>query len=169
VETAALLSVPDLGRERALVDRYPVGEAGITGSVRGSFLDTREADGIHQEISEGMTREGPPARRHSSLEHRWRLRVAEGRRVELHVRGHSTPSLDGDRFEFELSRDGGRSWEPVPLPPLPPGEADEDVVASLPDGLSGEILVRVVDTLREPGLLVYDTVYVDRIFVRSIS
>ena len=169
VDTAALATVPGLDRDPILVDRYPEGEAGVAGSVRGSFRDTREADGIHQEISEGMARVGPPALRHSSLEHHWRLRVAEGQRVELHVRGRATPSLDGDRFVFEYSRDGGRSWERVPLLDLPLGEADADVAAPLPDDLSGEILVRVVDTLREPGLLVYDTVFVDRIFVRSIS
>jgi hypothetical protein len=161
--------MPGRSHEATRIDRFPEGETVVSGLVRGSFLDTREADGVHQEISEGMARQGDPAGQHSSLEHHWRLRVAEGRRVELHVRGHATPSLDGDRFIFEYSRDGGRSWERAPLPDLPLAEADSDVVAPLPGDLSGEVLVRVVDTRREPGLLVYDTVYVDRIFVRSIS
>lgn len=169
VDTAAMATVPGLNREPALIDRFPEGESGVSGSVRGTYLDTRMADGVHQAISEGMASEAPPARRYSSLEHRWRIRVAEGRRVELHVRGHATPSLDGDRFAFEYSRDNGSSWESASLPELPQGEADVEVVAPLPEDLSGEILVRVVDTLREPGLLVYDTVFVDRIFIRSIG
>jgi hypothetical protein len=152
-----------------VVDRHPEAELTVSGTRSESYLATRRADGLAQALSEGVEGSAGGEALHSALDHRWRLSVPGGERVELHVTGYRQPSLDGDDFAFELSSDGGRTWTPVSLPSLPLAPESAPRVAPLPSTLAGEILLRVVDTRREPGLLVYDTVYVDEIFVRSIS
>ena len=88
--------------------------------------------------------------------------------MELHVEGHRKASTDGDDFVFEYSPDGGGTWLPASFASLPTADNGIDLVAVLPDDLSGSVLVRVIDTDRTPGNQFYDWVAVDELFVRSV-
>ena len=94
--------------------------------------------------------------------------VAPGRRVELHVEGYRTTSIDGDDFRFDYSTNGGTSWNPVTLS-LPLFDENRDRVGPLPASLSGSVVLRVVDTDRTPGHKSLDTVTLDQPWIRSVN
>jgi hypothetical protein len=148
-------------------DSYAEGESTILGTPSGSFADTLASDGVVQSITEERT-SGSPFKRISLLEHHWTIPVAAGSRTELHVQGFRTTSSDGDDFGFELSTDGGSSWNPIPLAGLPLADDHVDLVALLPSPLPGVVTIRVTDTDRTPGNDDLDSVSVDELFVRSI-
>jgi hypothetical protein len=153
---------------QVFTDDDPDGDTAVDGTVTGSFLDTQVSDDVYQSIEEVISQGGNPANRFSFLEHRWNLNVTPGSRIELHVEGFRTASSDGDGFAFEYSTDGGSVWTPISLPSLPTADNDTDLVALLPGGLSGSVIVRVVDTNRGPGGQFLDTVSIDQLFIRSV-
>ena len=130
-----------------------------------SFTETTATDDAIEAVEEVLSG-GNPADRFSQLEHQWTIDVAAGSRIELHVEGFRTSSADGDDFIFEYW-DGG-SWVAVPMSSLPLADADTDLLGLLPSTISGPLLVRVIDTNRDPGNQDLDTVSIDELFVRSI-
>jgi hypothetical protein len=153
---------------QAFTDDDADGDTPVDGQVLGSFLDTQASDDAVQEITEVLSQGGNPANRFSFLEHRWNLTVTPGSRIEFHVEGFRTSSNDGDSFAFEYSTDGGSQWNTITLPSLPTADNDTDLVAVLPGGLSGSVIIRVVDTNRGPGGQFFDTVSIDQLFIRSV-
>lgn len=152
----------------AFSDALADGETAVNGTVTGSFADTQSSDDTVQAIQEIESKGGNPGQRYSFLEHHWTVSVSPGRRLELHVEGFRTTSSDGDAFAFEYSEDGGASWNPIGLAGLPISDDDTDLVGPLPASLSGPIIIRVVDSLRDPGGLFLDTVSIDELFVRTV-
>jgi N-acetylneuraminic acid mutarotase len=150
----------------SLSDVAAVDEITVFGEHQGDLADTEVSDDLAESITEEITA-GPPSSRISRLEHRWTFQVPGGNRIELHVEGFRTDLLDGDAFAFEYSTDGGTSWNPITLT-LPLSDDDIDLVATLPSSLSGGVIVRVVDTNRDPGNAEADTLSVDQLFVRSV-
>lgn len=151
----------------AFEDAVASGETTRYGERTGSFSDTHVSDDVHESISEEISN-GSPDTRHSRLEHTWELDVTGGRVVELHVEAFRRNSTDGDDFVFEYSTDGGSSWIPAGIATLPTADGGADFVATLPPSVSGEVLVRVLDTNRTPGTLTIDWVSVDELWIRSV-
>ena len=60
------------------------------------------------------------------------------------------------------------AWAPIAVTSLPLSDDDSDREADLPATLSGPILIRVIDTTRFQGLLLFNTVFIDELFVRSV-
>jgi hypothetical protein len=150
------------------IDAWPDGEVPVAGEVTGSFLDTAESDDVYESILEEESHGGPARHRYAFLEHHWTIEVPPGARVELHVEGFRTDVNIFDDFVFQYSTDGGTLWTPIPLGSLPLSDDGSGLEAALPDTLSGTVLIRVVDTTRIQGLLQFNTVHVDKLFVRSI-
>jgi Tol biopolymer transport system component len=150
----------------ALTNVYASAEQTIYGVVAGALLDTHATDDIYESITEDAQTGGPPAERFSRLEHRWTFDLPAGSAATLPVEGLRSLSPDGDDFVFEISSDGGTIWNPIALPSLPLTDEDTDLSAALPLGLSGSVLIRVIDTDRLPGNRDADTVEIDELFVR---
>jgi hypothetical protein len=148
-------------------DAYASAEETIYGDVTGTYVDTGASDDTVESITEEESG-GSPSTRFSRMEHRWTVPVTAGTRIEFHVEGFRTDSPDGDTFRFEYSTDGGTEFTVILTGSLPFADDDIDLMASLPSGLSGSVIFRVVDTDRTPGNRDLDTVGVDELFVRSI-
>lgn len=150
---------------QARSDVYAESEQTIFGSVvSGGLASTTSSDDVVETIREENA--SGPGGTISRLEHRWTFQVPAGSTVELHAEFGQSFSLDGDGFEFEYSTDGSVFTEPRQIASA--FVEDSDRVWELPDGLSGAVVVRVVDTDRTPGNTFRDTVSVDEIFIRSV-
>ncbi|UCF67787.1 MAG: hypothetical protein JSV80_00355 [Acidobacteriota bacterium] len=147
----------------AVSDAYATNERVFYGTVSGSFNDTALSDDVWESITEEVSE----LLSTSILEHRWTFELTSGRRVEFHVEGFRTESSDGDDFRFEYSLDG-LFWMPIDLVSLPHTDNGVDLIAQLPETLSGLVLIRVVDTERGAGNTDIDTIYVDEMFIRII-
>ena len=138
-------------------------EAAVAGTVTGTYLDTH-ADGAGAEAIKEIESGGKPASRYSYLEHRWTVPVTGGSTVTLFVDAATTAAGDGDGFRFEYSLDGGKNWSLAFS--FSPGEATVKQ-ANLASSTRGDVLVRVVDTVRRSGTRPLDTVTVDQLSIRS--
>jgi PKD repeat protein len=148
-------------------DAYATGETTVLGTATGTLALTLSSDDSLEAIEEERT-PGSPLQRMSHLEHHWNFTVAAGVRIELHVEGIRTESIDGDDFVFEYSTDGGSMWHPIAMDSLPYSDTDVDLVGALPSSLSGAVTIRVIDTDRVIGHQARDTVSIDELFVRTI-
>ena len=166
-ETERMNSNPAACKPLLPTDRYPTSEMTVVGTRTGSYVDLSASDDVYESIQEVLS-QGPAAQRLSLLEHRWNINVAPGSRVELHVEGYRTTSIDGDDFRFDYSTNGGTSWNPVTLS-LPLFDENRDRVGPLPASLSGSVVLRVVDTDRTPGHKSLDTVTLDQLWIRSVN
>jgi len=149
-------------------DAHPHDEDAVDGVVIGSLLDASASDDVYESILEEESRGGPSQTHFAFLEHRYAVQVAPGTRVRLHVEGFRTAVNDLDDFAFEYSTNGGATWVPIALASLPLADGDSDLEADLPDTLSGSVLIRVIDTTRFQGLLLFNTVFIDELFIRSV-
>jgi subtilisin family serine protease len=148
-------------------DAYPQSEQLVFGTLSGSLAGTTASDDVVESITEEVTG-GSPSTRITRLEHHWLFTVTAGSRVELHVEGYRTDSLDGDDFFFEYLEDGGSVWNPIVLSSLPLADDDTDLVGTLPSSPSGTVTLRVTDTDRTPGSSDADTLSIDELFLRTI-
>ena len=146
-------------------DGYPLSEQSVYGTVLGGLADLASSDNAYEEITEELSG-GSPANRYSRLEHRWTFQVAAGGQVTFHVECRRT--VGDDDFAFEYSTNGGSTWTPIGHPSLPGFEQDIDLVTPLPAGLSGEVMIRLVDTDHTPGNQSLEKVTIDELFIRSV-
>lgn len=151
----------------AVVEQFAQSETTSLGAVlSGTFAATTDADGVTEVLTEQHSG-GPRASRASWLDHRWTLQVVNGEAMHLDVVASRSANGEGDDFAFELSRDGGASWQRVltvatgGTPTLHTGE--------LPPATRGTVLVRVVDTDRTAGNSGIDAVTVDRLVIRTVN
>jgi hypothetical protein len=142
------------------VDTIAQGEQFMHGVVTGSYIDTQVSDDVFQTIAEEPSVPGSQA----SLEHRWTFNLPAGSRVELHVESHATTTVE--LFEFEYSTNDGLNWTPVGLSASSSPD-DVDLVAELPDDLSGTVIFRVIDGIVFDGT--FDSIVIDELFVRTIE
>lgn len=142
------------------------GESTIAGSVSGSYLDTWTADGFPEEITEQETRGGAPNRT-SKLNHMWVFDLPPGDTVTLFVRAWHTANDEDDHFTF--------AWSPEPqgftnvLTVTSTSDPGGYVSALLPSGTSGTLYVRAQDTDRTKGNRDLDTLFVDHLYIESVS
>ena len=148
-------------------DSHASSESTVFGMVNGSYLDTVSSNDMRETITEVLSG-GSPSSRFSRLEQRWNVTVAPGSRIELHVEGFRTISTDADNFQFEYSTDNGASFSSVAMQDLPFADDGIDRIGSLPSTLSGNVIIRVVDTDRTAGHQTFDTVSIDELWVRSV-
>ncbi|MCB9881325.1 MAG: fibronectin type III domain-containing protein [Planctomycetes bacterium] len=141
-------------------------ETAFDGFVTGSFATTQVSDDGYESIQE-VESNGNPKMRRSFLEHRWSIPLPCGAStLTFFVEAHRTNSSDGDAFAFEYWDDSSQSWQAL-VTVVKTSDDDQAQSAALPSGLSGSLLLRVVDTDRTPGNNAVDTVFVDRLWVQS--
>jgi N-acetylneuraminic acid mutarotase len=147
------------------VDAHATSQTKIFGTVSGSVANTQSSNNAYVTMTE--VKAGSGASAYSRLEERWTVTVVAGSVKQLHVEGFKGVSTDGDDFEFGYSADGGATFTPLSLS-LPSADDNDDRVATLPGSLSGNVLIRVVDTDRTAGHQTLDTVSVDELWIRSV-
>lgn len=135
-------------------------ESNVSGSiVSGSYLDTYVSDNVNE-----VLREERYGGRRSRLEHRWSFDVASGSDVTFHLEARRDGT--SDEFRFDYSTNGGSSW--IPMITVS-DSAETSNTFSLGSGISGNTLVRVIDTNRSRGDSSLDTLYVDQMFFSSVT
>ena len=166
---ATLTVTDDLGRtdsdtvsiiiSQPFIDRYAIIELNVT-DVTGSYMDTFSDDGITESIGEHDSGAG-----FSYLAHYWMIPVKSGSAITLFINAWKTDSGDGDNFVFAYSVDGGVTYTDVITIS---NTTDNGVVsASLPPYIQGDVIIRVQDTDRNSGNSVLDTIFVDKLYIRT--
>jgi PKD repeat protein len=131
------------------------GETSVTGTVSGSYLNTKTSDNSNEVITE-VQYTGHPRKTYSYLEHRWNFNLPAGGDATFHLEASRSNNADGDNMVFTYSTDGA-IWTN-----LATVSSATEQSFTVPLGvLSGNVIVRVVDTDRNWGNLSFDAVYVD--------
>ncbi len=135
---------------------YAVGESSVQGSAVGTFSNTFDVDGSVQTILEEQTN-GKPSRRKSRLEHHWNFNLPSATATMFHLA--ASLNLGGaEDFAFELSDNGGSSWLPLAVVTL---SSPFEQMALLPPGITGAVLLRVIDMDRTAGETSLDSIHID--------
>jgi hypothetical protein len=140
----------------------------VSGTVSGSYSDTHTSNDVHESIEEDETK-GNPANRYSYLEHKWTIDVTEGSDATFYVEAYRTDSGEGDSFVFEYSADDSPgSYTPMVTVTR---TADDNAYQTytFTEQISGTVYIRVRDTDRTAGNRILDTIYIDHMFIRSVS
>lgn len=145
------------------VDQYTDGEQFVAGTVTGDHTRTHADDANSQVIRERESG-GRKNNRYSFLEHIWLVDVQPGNEVSLSLRAQQSSSADNDSMLFSYSVNGGSYQDIVTMS----GTAAVIDGFPLPEAASGgQVRIRVIDSNREAGNRVLDTVSVD--FLRITS
>ncbi|MEZ5329518.1 MAG: fibronectin type III domain-containing protein [Verrucomicrobiales bacterium] len=146
-----------------VLDQWVSWNLPVLGVVTGTYIHTRVDDGFMQSITE-VESGGKPTSRHSLLEHIWIFDLHPGVSSTLIANIYSGGSSDGDAFQFDLSFDGGTSWQP--LFTVSSTDPANFLRVPLPSG-GGSLQVRVRDTDRAAGNRSLDTVFIDQLYVHT--
>jgi hypothetical protein len=142
------------------VNDFAFNESTTRGNVDGTFAETHESDNTYESITEELY----AGNRRSQLEHQWVFDVTGGSEVIFHVEAHHNSTVED--FVFEYSTDGS-TW----ITMLTVKNSDEDTAQTfvLPASTSGTVFVRVRDTDRSHNESVTDTIFIDEMFIRSLT
>lgn len=132
------------------------------GTVSGDFNDTHSDDGVFQSITERESG-GKPSKRYSYLEHRWDFVLNSSQSVVVHANAWSGGSRDGDQFKFEYSVDNGRRWKSMFT--VSSTSSSNEQSYAIPGSVSGNLIIRVVDSNHAAGQQDFDTVYIDHLYL----
>ena len=146
------------------VDAYATAETIVVGTLSGTYRDTYDDDSVYEQLTEKLSG-GKPAVRYSTLEHKWTFTVTPGKTVTLLVQAYQPASSDGDSFVFSYSTDGLAYQDLGPVGAT--ADEGEYQTFDLPGSLRGTVSVRVRDTDRTVGNIALDTLFVDRLLVRT--
>lgn len=141
---------------------YATSDTTVNGSVTGTFLQTQRSDGNFEILGETESG-GKPELRHSLLEHLWTFTLPEAGTNVFTVEAYRPDNPDNDNFRFEFSLDG---FLYTPLCVVTTATV-RTYSAALPSGVSGPIIVRVVDTDHSPGRSSLDNIFIDEMYVES--
>jgi PKD repeat protein len=134
------------------------GENSVTGTVSGSYLDTKFSDGVSETITE-VAYTGHPRKTYSYAEHTWSFTLpAGGGDATFHLEASRSNNAEGDNFAFSYTTDG------VNYTALATVSSATEQTFSVPLGaLGGTVTVRAVDTDRNWGNTALDNLLVDYI------
>ncbi len=164
--SASVMATLELTSDVVEVTAAPTSERTLRGSiVSGSFRDLAALDGQAEQLIEESTK-GRRTRRVSSFEHEWTIPVG-GTTPTLSVTGRAQASSDGDTFELSYSIDSGATYVAFD-PPLLLSTVDTTSTRSLPDGFTGDLVVRVVDSDRSVGSWSTDSIWIDQLVVTTM-
>lgn len=148
------------------VDYVVNAQQAVEGSVSGGIAATAGADGTAQAITEVY---GNGNRPRNSLEHQWTIGgLPSGGTKTFMVLARQSASADGDAFEFQyasVNRRGKVSWNSM----LTVSNTAYGGYATfvLPSSISGNLMIRVIDSNNSRGANGLDTVFVDHLLVRT--
>ena len=171
--TISLLSSSsyDLGKERSTTltiaddDKiqkayFATSQSSAAGAVLAGDLSSLQSLDDNRLVIEEYSTAGRPTHRVSYLDHRWTFEVDQAQSFVINT--HRPTNAEDENFVFQISRDGGSQWDSL----LTVGsESPTLYTISLGETMSGNVLVRVIDT--DPstkGNGVRDQVWVDQMF-----
>jgi serine protease len=135
------------------------------GTMSGTYADLDANDGALQEIREVISG-GKPSKRTSLAEHQWRFdNVTGGLAVTLHLVTAVEANAEGDAFRFDISSDGGATWDDVIT--IQPGGALKTYALPLPVTTHGTVHIRARDTDRSRGNQERDVLYMDQLTIET--
>jgi hypothetical protein len=138
------------------------GETPVAGTISGSYLDTHADDGSTEAITE-QVKLGKPSKRYSYLEHKWTFSLPSNGEATFYANAWMPPSSDGDNIAFAFSTDDENYTDMFILSATTDGVGYESYV--LPQGITGTVYIRAMDTDRNGGNMDLDTLYVDHLFI----
>ena len=150
--------VPDL------IDDTADSDIAVSGTVSGSYVDTRASDNVYESIEE-IESVGGPTTRYSYLEHKWTINVTGNDIVTFNVEAYHTANAEGDDFVFAYSTDDSNYTDMLTVTKT----VDDDACQSyeMPNDISGMVYIRVRDADRTAGNRTLDTIYIDHMYIRS--
>jgi PKD repeat protein len=132
------------------------GEISVTGTVSGSYVNTKTSDGVNEVITEEAYT-GHPRKTYSYAEHQWTFDLPGGDTTFL-LEASRDNNSEGDNFQFAYTTDGV-NYVNVALV----SSATEQSFSVPLGNVSGSVTVRAVDTNRSFGNTANDALYVDYI------
>jgi len=150
------------GSTEPYIDQFVSGEILVSGTVSGSFSDTKVLNEVYETITERVSG-GKPSNRYNYLEHIWTIPVESGTTMTLFAQLLPSNSTDGDEFEFAYSTDNNNYITMFTTS----GSSAMEYSANLSADISGTLYIRVTDTDRTPGNNVLDSIAVDQLYVRT--
>lgn len=149
----------------AYVDHFAQQDIFVTAAVAGTVSRLSEVDGSVQQVIE-IESGGKPSRRTSYLEHQWEFsNVRGGLAITVFITAWAPANSEQDNFNIEVSFNGG-AWAPL-LTIMAGSPEGGSYSAQLTSSLSGTYRLRVVDTNRTEGARIFDSVYIDQLFLRT--
>ncbi len=163
-------SSPDSGEASAtsgVADDLANADIAVSGTVSGSYAATQASDNTYETLTEVDGGSGKPSNHYSLLEHKWTFNVTGGDSVVFSVEAYKPANSDGDDFVFAYSTDNVNYTDMLTVTKT----ADDNIAQSytLPASVSGTVYIRVRDTDRTAGNRSYDSVYIDEMFIHSVS
>ncbi|WP_076407977.1 PKD domain-containing protein [Shewanella sp. UCD-KL12] len=144
------------------VDQFVHGEIFGSGSVSGSYTDTQPDSGTVQSITERESG-GKPANRHTYLQHTWLVNALAGDVVTLHLSANMQASSENETMTFSYSTNGGANYTEF----ASITDGNHNFSTMLPNNTSGTVRIQVVDSDRNSGNRVKDTISVSALYIRS--
>jgi subtilase family protein/Big-like domain-containing protein/Calx-beta domain-containing protein len=138
----------------------------VAGTVVGDFTDTQSDNTVYEQITERDSG-GKPQNRYSYLEHKWTFDVTPGNAVIFYLQAYATNSDDGDDFEFAYSTDDSDFVHMLTVTRTSDDSFYQTSV--LPGSTNGTVYVRVQDTDRSPGNRSKDTVFIDHMYIETVT
>lgn len=147
------------------VDDVTSGETEVSnGGVTGTHLNTHVSDDAYETLTEKRVTQGSTTT--SQLIHRFTIPVTAAAGHVFKVEAHHSANSEGDDFEFDYWSGGG--FTPM-LTVIKTADDDTAQSFTLPAGLSGDLLIRVVDKDRTHQNTSLDWIAIDRMWIESAS
>jgi len=146
------------------IDDFASGEIRSVGTVSGSLSALLASDNVYESIRESLS-SGTSRKRYSYLIHTWTFNVTGGSSITFNVEAYRSTNRENDNFAFSYSTDNVNFTSMLTVTKT----ADNNTLQTfnLPSTLKGKVYVKVVDTNRTAGNTSLDTLYVDKMFIRS--
>ncbi|NNE06783.1 MAG: M6 family metalloprotease domain-containing protein [Xanthomonadales bacterium] len=137
-----------------------------SGQVSGTYQDTHTGNGVNQSITEKSSG-GKKRDRTSYMGHFWRFNIGSGDEIRVYANAFQSASGDGDNFVFHWSDNDSNYDEPGhELFTVSSTSGSNTELGYIPNSVSGEVWIRVIDTDRSPGnSRSLDTLYVDHLYI----
>ncbi len=161
VATVTITVLPGDG----VLDQYATSQTTTFGSVSGGLENLLASDNVYQQLTEEHTG-GPPSQRVSRLEHRWNFDIERGETITFVLEARRSANSEGDNFSFTYSTNNGHTFQPLVVVS---STTDTTYEVALPNTISGAVIVRVVDTDRTVGNGATDSLFVDRMLIRTVD
>jgi alkaline phosphatase len=151
------------GTSAAPIDAFAEAETTAQGTRTGDLTATFESDGTYEALREVLAAGG----KKSVLSHTWSFTATPGHAVTFFLEAHHNADFQVDHFLFAYSTDNVTFTPMVTVTKT----ADDDgyQTFALPPALEGTVYVRVTDTDATRGNTALDTVFVDRMFIRTVE
>jgi len=145
-----------------IVQYYAYADQPGSAIVSGTYQDTHTDNGAAQSLTEQSSK-GKKSDRTSYMSHSWRFNISSGDDIRVNANAYQSPSADGDNFVFAWSDDDVDYSDLFTVSSTSAGNTE---LGSIPNSVSGQVWIRVMDTDRSPGNdSALDTVYVDQLYI----